>query len=240
MFCFDFLDKSSFPPINPLKICCRINWNYTVVTSSTTNFIPFHNLHKLRPTTQLPDTLHPASLPSCCVLWFLIALQIKMCGGKQWKSLNILRVVKSIYEAAWELVTKCLRNPRKQQFPICSPYFLLRFPMFHIVFPLFLQAFAMFPLVFLSVSYFRSYSSFISIKLLSRCFSRNQDSHCYVISYIYIWKAKWDIENMSPNCLRLNCISTCKLCFNMAVEFYFAEQFLVNFNLRAFRSKKSE
>ena len=53
-------------------------------------------------------------------------------------------------------MTKCFRNPRKQQFPACFPSFLLRFPVFH-MFPLFLRAFPMFPLVLFPVSYFRSY-----------------------------------------------------------------------------------
>ena len=64
------------------------------------------------------------------------------------------------YEAAWKLVTKCPRNPRKRQFPTCSPA-IFSFPVFHIVFPLFHRAFPMFPLVFLLVSYFRSYDSAI-------------------------------------------------------------------------------
>ena len=38
------------------------------------------------------------------------------------------RVAPSIYETAEELVTKCLRSTRKQQFPTCFPLFSLACP----------------------------------------------------------------------------------------------------------------
>ena len=42
-----------------------------------------------------------------------------------------------------------------------SPHFLIRFLMFQLLFPLFLWVFPVFPLVFLPVSYFRSYAFYV-------------------------------------------------------------------------------
>ena len=95
--------------------------------------------------------------PAAC--WDFWSLYNEKCAGKTLEFPRNSRVLPSIYEEAWELVTKCPRNPRRRKFPTCFPHFLLRFLMFDIVFPLFLRAFPMFPLVFLPVSYFRSYVS---------------------------------------------------------------------------------
>ena len=71
---------------------------------------------------------HPVPLPSPCVLRFLIALQRKICGEQHWRFPQYLRVVLSIYEPAWDLVNKCLRNTFTQQLPTCFPPFPLTFP----------------------------------------------------------------------------------------------------------------
>ena len=122
------------------------------------NVTPFYNL-QLRLKTQLPGYIKDsvsASLPCCYVLRLSDHFRKKNVRRKTLEIPRHFQVAPSIYEVASELVTKCLRNPRKRQFRKCiSPF--LRFPVFHIVFLLFLRAFPMFLLAFLPVSYFRSY-----------------------------------------------------------------------------------
>ena len=120
-FVLIFWDKPSFPPIKLLNTCCKINCSYRVVTSQ-----PSWTLYlSTTPTathTQLPGAFS-SPMPLLCHLaacWdFLIALQGKMEISQH------SRVVLSIYKAAWELVTKCLRNILEWQFPTCSPSFSL-------------------------------------------------------------------------------------------------------------------
>ena len=113
--------------------------------------------------------MHLGPLPSCCVLRFLMALQRKMCGKKQWRFPNI--------RGLFHLYMNRLKNqglkvseipvsynspyyPPPPYLPSSSSHFLLRFSMFHIVFLLFFQTFPIFPVVFMHVSYFRSYDLF--------------------------------------------------------------------------------
>ena len=89
-------------------------------------------------------------------------------------------------------------------------------------------------------------SNFVSIKLLSRY----QDSYWCVISYICVRKTKIrELEvKVCDKGLRLDNIFARKFCVNMGIVstrskypyVYFAEQCLVNLDLWAFRSKKSE
>ena len=49
---------------------------------------------------------------SCCLLRFLITVQRNMCTEKQWSFPRHSSNIPSVYQVVWELVTKCLRNPR--------------------------------------------------------------------------------------------------------------------------------
>ena len=68
----------------------------------------------------------------------LLRVEISDClCGKTMEITQHLRVVLSIYETAWELVTICVRNLHRTEFLTCFPpflFFFLRFPVFHIVF----------------------------------------------------------------------------------------------------------
>ena len=68
-----------------------------------------------------------------------------------------LRLNPALYEAASKLVTKWLRNPPSGNSLHVSLHFPIRLLMFHLLFPQFLWLYPMFPLVFLPISYFRSY-----------------------------------------------------------------------------------
>ena len=94
-----------------------------LLLTQPSNFIPFHN-PQLQPTAQLSSS---ASAISLCA-------KVSNCFTKKnvWgTTLEIpqhLRVVLSIYEPAWDLVNKCLRNTFTQQLPTCFPPFPLTFP----------------------------------------------------------------------------------------------------------------
>ena len=105
--------------------------------------------------------------------------QDNMCGKKNhWKKwtamywfshhayLGVIPLVNpAMYEAAWKWseyeVTKWLRNLPTGNSLHVYLHFPIHFLMFHLLFPKFLWAFPMFPLVFLHVSYFRSYDIII-------------------------------------------------------------------------------
>ena len=72
-----------------------------------------------------------------------------------------------MYEANRKLVTKWLRNPPGGNSLHVSPYFPIRFLMFNLVLTQFLWVFPMFPLVFLPVSYFRSYVSNVYFRIFT-------------------------------------------------------------------------
>ena len=92
-----------------------------------------------------------------------------MCGRKQWKmdchvlvcSLGIFSshsgVISAIHEAALKPVTMWLRNPPSDNSLYVSPNFGIRFLMFPLLFTPLPWIFPVFHLVFLPVSYFRSY-----------------------------------------------------------------------------------
>ena len=63
-------------------------------------------------------------LSFCCMLALLYK---ETCAGKNNRFLRSSRVVQSLYEAAWDLVTKCLSNRHTRSFPICFPTLPLMF-----------------------------------------------------------------------------------------------------------------
>ena len=107
-FVLIFLDKPSFPLINSLKICCRLNCSYRVAIRSTIQLIPFHNL-QLRLKTQLPVYIQDEHLGHCLFLplpvchfascWYYIIYKEKFVREKMEISQNV-RVVLSVYEVA--------------------------------------------------------------------------------------------------------------------------------------------
>ena len=68
------------------------------------------------------------------------------------------RVIPAIYEVAWKLVTKWLKNTLSRNSLHVSLHFAIFFLIFHLVFSKSLWVFSMFSVVFLPVSYFRSYA----------------------------------------------------------------------------------
>ena len=144
-------DKPSFPPINSLKIWCRINCSWRVITSSTIQIFTFPYLTTATQ-TQRNCQLHPVPLPSYCVLTFKTSDLFKgSCAGNNGDSPTFANCTVYIWST--------LKTVEKMsiKFPHVSPRSLLRSLVFHIVFPLFLWAFPTFPLVFLPLTYFRSY-----------------------------------------------------------------------------------
>ena len=84
-------------------------------------------------------------LSFCCMLALLYK---ETCAGKNNRFFRHSPVVPSLYEAAWDLVTNCLRNPHTRSFSICFPAFSLMFP--HVwcsVFPVSLGIFYISPSV---------------------------------------------------------------------------------------------
>ena len=63
-------------------------------------------------------------LSFCCMLALLYK---ETCAGKNNRFLRPSRVVQSLYEVAWDLVTKCLSNPHTRSFPVCFPTLPLMF-----------------------------------------------------------------------------------------------------------------
>ena len=125
-------------------------------------------------------------LSSCFVLRFLIASSRKMCS-KNNDSLTLMGCP-SIYEGAWNPVTKCLRIPVNGHSPHVCPHFLVHFLVFHIVFLLFLWAFPIFPLVFRPVSnFFRSYVLNIDLSQNSLVFYE----HEFCVKYNLLLRQKY-------------------------------------------------
>ena len=99
------------------------------------------------------------------------------------------------------MMTKCLRNLHKRQFPTrflpsyVSPCFTSSFP--------FLRAFPMFPIVFLPVSYFRSYpkhppfysfTSFSSVSVIT--FINKPNSSRYLMIFMISFKSLFEKINV--------------------------------------------
>ena len=105
---FYFWDKPSVPPINSLNLSITLDCN--------------------------PQLNYRECLFHLAACWLIFdCFTWKMCRGKQRRFPDIhvardIRVIPSISEGAWKLVTKCLRNPRKQKFPACFLPFSLTFP----------------------------------------------------------------------------------------------------------------
>ena len=147
-----------------------------------------------------------------------------------------------MYETAWKLVTKWLRNlPRNPPVPYTFPHFPIHFLMFHLLFTQFLWVFPMFPFVFLPVSYFRSYE-FLSRGLRviiwnTFWYHAILPSNVLLIDINYhIWK-QLDSEN---KIFRIHC-GIDKFCITIrklikAIELQYYMNLKANFNLNKFEN----
>ena len=96
----------------PLPDCCLPAWWYYLIASysSSCNLTPpFTRVLIGRHVIFLKST--PSKYKARQKAGFPVITYITL----------LLRVVLSIYQAAWGLKNKCLRNPRKRQFPTCFP-----------------------------------------------------------------------------------------------------------------------
>ena len=119
-----------------------------------------------------------------------------MCRGKQRRFPDIhvardIRVISSISEGAWKLVTKCLRNPRKRKFPACFLPFCLTFPyVSHSLshFLCFPECFSLFPILGLTAV---TYKSWKRIQFSLGTYSRKLH---YLVEDCVLVSPAWDLS----------------------------------------------